>query len=119
MISLDVFDTLILRPFRTPIDLFHTHEGKWQRAGAAEHDLLRTGADGGGKLRARVAPETQADVTMWNIYSAMMQNLGVSDDCVGQMTYNEREAEVHFCLPRAKPACSCSIWRKRRENASC
>ena len=45
-------------------------------------------------------PETQADVTMWNIYSAMMQNLGVSDDCVGQMTYNEREAEVHFCRPR-------------------
>ena len=39
-------------------------------------------------------PETQADVTMWNIYSAMMQNLGVSDDCVGQMTYNEREAEI-------------------------
>ena len=37
---------------------------------------------------------------MWNIYSAMMQNLGVSDDCVGQMTYNEREAEVHFCRPR-------------------
>ncbi len=37
---------------------------------------------------------------MWNIYSAMMQNLGVSDDCVGQMTYNEREAEIHFCRPR-------------------
>lgn len=32
VISLDVFDTLILRPFRTPIDLFHTLEGKWQRA---------------------------------------------------------------------------------------
>ena len=32
VISLDVFDTLILRPFRMPTDLFHTLEGKWQRA---------------------------------------------------------------------------------------
>lgn len=100
VISLDVFDTLILRPFRTPIDLFHTLEGKWQRAARRNMTSFAQARTEAESCARAWLPETQADVTMWNIYSAMMQNLGVSDDCVGQMTYNEREAEVHFCRPR-------------------
>lgn len=100
VISLDVFDTLILRPFRTPIDLFHTLEGKWQRAARRNMTSFAQARIEAESCARAWLPETQADVTMWNIYSAMMQNLGVSDDCVGQMTYNEREAEVHFCRPR-------------------
>lgn len=100
VISLDVFDTLILRPFCTPIDLFHTLEGKWQRAARRNMTSFAQARIEAESCARAWLPETQADVTMWNIYSAMMQNLGVSDDCVGQMTYNEREAEVHFCRPR-------------------
>jgi FMN phosphatase YigB (HAD superfamily) len=100
VISLDVFDTLILRPFRTPTDLFHTLEGKWQRAARRNMTSFAQARIEAESCARAWLPETQADVTMWNIYSAMMQNLGVSDDCVGQMTYNEREAEVYFCRPR-------------------
>ena len=73
MISLDVFDTLILRPFRTPTDLFHTLEGKWQRAARRNMTSFAQARIEAESCARAWLPETQADVTMWNIYSAMMQ----------------------------------------------
>lgn len=100
VVSLDVFDTLLLRPFREPKDLFCLLEDKWQRAARRNLTSFAQARTEAESCARAWLPEDQRDVTMWNIYSAMMQNLGVSEDCVGQMTYNEREAEVRFCRPR-------------------
>lgn len=100
VVSLDVFDTLLLRPFRDPKDLFSVLEDKWQRAARRSMTSFAQARVDAEQCARMWLPENQHDVTMWNIYSAMMQNLGVSEDCVGQMTYNERAAEVRFCRPR-------------------
>lgn len=100
VVSFDVFDTLLLRPFRQPQDLFQTLEESWQRANRrclTSFTQARTEAEAAAR---RWIPKEQQDVTLWNIYSAMQHLLGVSDECIGQMTYNEREVEVRFCQPR-------------------
>lgn len=100
VVSFDVFDTLLLRPFRQPQDLFQTLEESWQRANRRCFTSFTQARIEAEAAARRWIPKEQQDVTLWNIYSAMQHLLGVSDECIGQMTYNEREAEVRFCQPR-------------------
>lgn len=100
VISFDVFDTLILRPFREPQDLFSMLEKPWQRAGRRNMTSFASARVEAEKAARRWLPEGRCEVTLWNIYSAMQYLLGLTDGCVAQMTFHEREAEVRFCRAR-------------------
>lgn len=100
VVSFDVFDTLIQRPFRQPSDLFSMLEDRWQKE---NRRCILAFAD------ARAEAETSArawargrkeDVDLYDIYNALRMTCGASEDCAEAMRYAEMEAEIAFCQPR-------------------
>ncbi len=99
-VSFDVFDTLLLRPFRQPSDLRCLLEDKWQKT---NRRCLISFAD----IRAEAETSARAwmrgekeDIGLHDIYSAMKEVFGVSEDCALTMCCAEKEAEIAFCQPR-------------------
>jgi len=99
-ISFDVFDTLILRPFRQPSDLKCMLEDKWQKE---NRRCLLSFAD------ARAEAETSArvwargrkeDIDLYDVYNALEMTCGTSPDCAEAMRFYEMEAEIEYCQPR-------------------
>lgn len=100
VVSFDVFDTLMQRPFREPSDLFRLLESKWQfnhRRSLTSFQDARIQAE---KAARSWRSAGKADVSLWDIYSALRLGTGASEECVAAMVYEEREAEIRFCLPR-------------------
>lgn len=100
VVSFDVFDTLIQRPFRQPSDLFSMLEDAWQQA---NRRCILSFAD------ARAEAETSArvwargrreDIDLRDIYNALRVTCGASEDCADTMRHAEMEAEIAFCQPR-------------------
>ena len=100
VVSFDVFDTLIQRPFRYPGDLFCMLEDTWQKVN--RRCLISFAAvRGEAESAARHLHQGyQEDVALTDIYDVLQQDYGVSEDCAEQMRRAECHAEIDFCQPR-------------------
>lgn len=99
-ISFDIFDTLLLRPFRQPSDLFSMLEDKWRRANRRcilSFADARAEAETSARVWARGKKE---DIDLYDIYNALRVTCGASEDCADTMSFAEMEAEIEFCQPR-------------------
>ena len=99
-VSFDIFDTLILRPFRQPSDLFCLLEDRWQRENRRcilSFAEARAQAEESAREWARGQKE---DITLCDIYNALRVTTGCTEDCADIMRYGEMEGEVAFCQPR-------------------
>lgn len=105
-VSFDIFDTLVVRPFFTPKDLFILMDKYfWE---------LNNKNDTPEYLRfseIRVAAEKYArtkhtniglnqEVTIDEIYQAISNNYDISIDITNQLKNREKELEIHFCTAR-------------------
>lgn len=100
VISFDVFDTLIQRPFRQPTDLFCLLERKWQQENR-RCILSFADARSEAEISARAwARGHKEDVELCDIYNALRETCGASEDCADAMRLAEMEAEIAFCMPR-------------------
>ncbi len=100
IVSFDVFDTLIMRPFREPSDLFHMLEDKWQqlnRRCMLSFAAARAEAESSARVWAR---DRKEDVDLYDIYNALRVTAGATEDCADDMLLAEREAEIEYCQPR-------------------
>lgn len=100
IISFDVFDTLLQRPFRQPTDLFCLLERKWQKE---NRRCILSFADARAEAERSArswAREQKEDVTLPDIYSALRETCGASEDCADAMRLAEMEAEIRYCMPR-------------------
>ncbi len=100
IVSFDVFDTLIQRPFREPSDLFHMLEDAWQKANRRcilSFAQARAEAESSARTWARGRKE---DVDLYDIYNALRVTCGATEDCADDMRFAECEAEIRFCRPR-------------------
>ena len=99
-VSFDVFDTLIMRPFRHPSDLRCMLEDRWQRE---NRRCILSFADARGEAESSVRAWERGrkeDVTLRDIYGALQVTCGATEDCAEIMRYGEMEAEVEYCQPR-------------------
>jgi len=99
-VSFDVFDTLLLRPFRQPSDLRCMLEDKWQKTNRRcliSFSDVRAEAENAARAWSRGEKE---DVGLHDIYGAMQVVFGISEDCALTMCCAEKEAEIAFCQPR-------------------
>lgn len=104
VVSFDIFDTLIMRPFWSPIDLF-TFLNKYFR----EINKTETGIDFS-KIRVeaeKVARQNLAkdnnereEITLDEIYQEIQNVINVDNDIIEKMKNKEQELEIRFCTTR-------------------
>lgn len=100
IVSFDVFDTLLQRPFRQPTDLFCLLERKWQKENR-RCILSFADARAEAELSARSwVRGKKEDVNLEDIYRALRETCGASEDCADAMRLAEVNAEIRYCMPR-------------------
>lgn len=102
-ISFDIFDTLIVRPFLEPTDLFYFMEEYFKKINKC--DLLfkdvRINAERICRRNIGLINPNWQDVTLAEIYQQMKKIYGFSDEICEQLMRKEEELETHFCKMRA------------------
>lgn len=99
VISFDIFDTLIMRPFYAPTDLFLILGKK------AAALLPYLSEDSFAKMRQLAEAEARKaskydDITLSEIYTAFSKLYNVSDGIAKQLQKLEEETELEFCYAR-------------------
>ncbi len=92
VISFDIFDTLLLRPFARPTDLFYILEEKLHTTGFVD---IRKKAEREARDMA-LLQKGNHEVTIFDIYELIEQKTGIPKD-VGVKV--EFETEMEFCFP--------------------
>lgn len=91
VISFDVFDTLVLRPFERPVDLFHLVGAKLEYL-----DFARLRSEAEAKARRRKYREEKTyEVTLEEIWNVMEEDVGIPKD-MGMLA--EVETELQYCF---------------------
>ena len=91
-VSFDIFDTLLLRPFSKPTDLFFILEAK---LGIPGFQQIRIKAEAEAREQAFMAKGTR-EVTIYDIYDIVERKSGLPRD-VGAKA--EFDTELEFCYP--------------------
>lgn len=103
-ISFDVFDTLVVRPFLTPTDLFSVVDKEFRK-----FTNNRTGMD---FTKIRIFSEIQTrnkkskedkkcqDITLDEIYETMQEEYHIPKDILQKTKQKEIEYEIRFCTRR-------------------
>ena len=103
VVSFDIFDTLIMRPFWNPIDLFTFLNDHFRELTHTE-----TGIDFS-KLRVRaeeryrtlmLKEKIKQDMTLDDIYNEIGNECKVENEILDKMEIKEKELEIKFCYAR-------------------
>lgn len=99
IVSFDIFDTLILRPFAKPTDLFETLQADFDQIygkSQISFSKIRQKAE----AIARTLETDREDITLQAIYIAMENSFGIDHTICLKMMRLEQEAEIRFAQPR-------------------
>ena len=102
VISFDVFDTLLLRPFWKPTDLFDFLNWEATELLCAE-DIIRFSEyrkDAERRARIRAAARGEEDVTLQEIYDVLGEEDFFSKDVLSTLQEKELALEERFCYVR-------------------
>lgn len=100
-ISFDVFDTLVLRPFYEPEDLFYLLDQKYEqltKSGGSFRKIRREGE----RLAREFYGENRAyqDIRIDEIYEFIGKHYQLPKDVTGKMMEEEKHLEIKFCTRR-------------------
>lgn len=101
-VSFDIFDTLIVRPFWVPDDIFYFVAEKVRQIvpDAETFIAMRRESEEKCRLISKTLESGTEDVTLREIYTFMMKLFGFSEEETVAMMSAEMEAELYFCRPR-------------------
>ena len=104
LVSFDIFDTLVVRPFLYPTDLFDVVDKYFRKLTknktATEFKSMREDSE---KLARKIKSQTNGsmeDVTLDEIYDAMQKRYRISDEVLLKLKEYELEQELRFCVKR-------------------
>ena len=104
VISFDVFDTLVYRPFWNPSDLFYLLGDFANTLLDSKDGLdfynLRIEAEKRARLVNKVNHPMWEDITLDDIYVELKKYLGVSDDIITKIKVQEINLELQYCKVR-------------------
>lgn len=109
VISFDIFDTLIFRPFSTPIDLFRI---VGERLGVLEFANIRARAELDSRVNCN-EKKGHMEVTLKDIYDNLEKDLGLSSE-LGQKVEIETERELCYANPFMLEVWNRLIQKKKR-----
>lgn len=104
VISFDVFDTLILRPFWKPTDLFHLMTDDFLRICHVSSFVnfvdLRIAAEAKCRERIKALHTDYDDITLDEIYEQLAMDHDFSTEELDELKALETRLEIRFCVPR-------------------
>lgn len=102
VVSFDIFDTLLLRPFFVPTDLFELLDARvTDLLGTIDRiDFKMHRMEAEHVARQRFVREHREDVTLDDIYRVLMEILELSREQSALIKQWELELELRFCRPR-------------------
>jgi glycosyltransferase involved in cell wall biosynthesis/FMN phosphatase YigB (HAD superfamily) len=104
VVSFDIFDTLIVRPFLRPADLFLMLDDDFRRVtgGKTSVDFSVLRVEGEKKARELLPMKSPGleDITLDEIYETICFIYGIPVEIAGQMKQLEVETEMRFCTVR-------------------
>ncbi len=103
-VSFDVFDTLVVRPFAQPTDLFMLLNDDFAKLcelnSYVNFSDLRVLAEGAARERMKKENEDFEDVTLDEIYEQLAISYAIAPDVLDVMKAKEKELEIRFCVAR-------------------
>lgn len=101
VVSFDIFDTLLLRPFLLPSDLFCLMDDKFNEvvAGLSYVDFQKIRINTEASLRQKMTMG-QEEVTLDSIYEVIGKIFSLSNDQINTLKNYEIELELKFIQPR-------------------
>lgn len=104
IVSFDIFDTLIVRPFYKPSDLFVLMDDEYKRLTDTHVKFsdMRVEAEKQARKRLKYSGSQFEDITLDEIYRELQQIYGVSKEIAQLMSQLEIKLESQFSRPRKK-----------------
>lgn len=100
-VSFDIFDTLILRPFLEPADLFRLLDIRFKEIeDASLTDFAAIRAEAERTVRKKLYDTQLEEVTLTDIYEQIQKEYGISADTADRLMQEEKKLEVRFCYQR-------------------
>ncbi|MDO5833693.1 MAG: glycosyltransferase [Lachnospiraceae bacterium] len=101
-VSFDIFDTLLLRPFLYPTDLFDILSNKMNEdiASFVDFAMIRKNAEDGARVEEKIKSPSNEDITYEQIYHHISENCGLSIERIEKMKEEELAIEQQVLYPR-------------------
>ena len=100
VVSFDIFDTLVTRPFGIPSDLFHLMDEYFQQLRPNFTLLSFYDIRVNAELSARNKHLELEDITLDHIYEAMAEDFSITEPVINKLKKKELELEVRFTSKR-------------------
>lgn len=104
IVSFDIFDTLILRPFWYPTDLFYLMNKYFMDVTGATSDIdfaqMRIESEKSCRERIKIDNPAFDDITLDEIYEELHRRYYLSEDVCSKLKAKEAEYELRFCTVR-------------------
>ena len=104
VVSFDIFDTLILRPFWTPTDLFVFMDKYFREISKIETgiDFSKMRIEAEKVVRKKIIEEKseRQEITLNEIYQEIKKLTKVTDEIIEKMQEKEKDLEIRFCTER-------------------
>ncbi len=104
VVSFDIFDTLISRPFYNPTDLFIILEAKVNKllniTDTIKFKEIRIEAENVARDKIKLINPMYEDITLDDIYDVVQELTGISKTYIEQIKQEEINLELKYCLTR-------------------
>lgn len=101
-VSFDIFDTLIVRPFYRPTDLFYLLDSEFEKyiqTNICFHEIRINGEDGARKELKKKEPYNE-DITIDEIYDFICRRYTISIEICQRIMEKEKELEIFYANGR-------------------
>lgn len=104
IVSFDVFDTLVYRPFWNPTDLFYLlgqyAEDILEVTDLLDFSTLRIEAENKAREIAKCKNPAKEDISLDEIYFVLADELEATDEQIEKIKQKEIQLEIKYCHPR-------------------
>lgn len=104
IVSFDIFDTLIIRPFWNPIDLFEFLNDYFRKISNIETGIdfskIRVKAEEVARKKLEDNNNSKQEITLDEIYKEIIKETNITDEISQKMKEKEIELELRFCTDR-------------------
>ncbi len=104
LVSFDIFDTLVVRPFLEPVDLFDVIDKYFRKLSnnktATEFKNMRIDSESLARKNKSKEKANSEDITLDDIYITMKKRYRLEDEWIEKLKKYELEQELRFCTKR-------------------
>ena len=102
VISFDIFDTLIQRPFLNPADMFHFLSYKYneERSSFVDFYKIRVEAEAQARKKIALTRPSIEEITLGEIYNEIAEQTVIPKETLERLKKMEISLETHFSEPR-------------------